>query len=87
MHIYDHFTPYGGFQKVKCFSNQAITEIENFFDWVVGLRVESEVAARKKVTSFPGAIALLSIYILTPNKLTKVLDLMLILMIYSRALK
>ena len=38
-------------------SNKAIIEIEYFFDWIVILRVESEVAARKKVTSLPGPIA------------------------------
>ena len=31
-------------------SNKAITEIENFFDWIVILRVETEVPAKKKVT-------------------------------------
>ena len=29
-------------------SNKAITEIENFFDWIVTLRVEMEVHAKKK---------------------------------------
>ena len=29
-------------------SNKAITEIENFFDWIVILRVETEVADKKK---------------------------------------
>ena len=28
-------------------SNKAITEIKNFFDWIVILRVEMEVAAKK----------------------------------------
>ena len=35
-------------QSEQKYSNKAITEIENFFDWIVILRVESEVAARKK---------------------------------------
>ena len=49
-------------------SDKAITEIENFFDWIVTLRVETEVPAKKKVTSLPGAIAPIKMDILTPNK-------------------
>ena len=49
-------------------SNKAITEIEKFFDWIVTLRVETEVRAKKKVTSLPGIIASLKMDILTPNK-------------------
>ena len=49
-------------------SNKAITEIENFFDWIVTLRVETEVRAKNKVTSLPGAIVPLKMDILTPNK-------------------
>ena len=52
----------------KNYSNKAITEIENFFDWIVTLRVGMEVRAKKKVTSLPGAIAPLKMDILTPNK-------------------
>ena len=52
----------------KTLSNKEITEIENFFDWIVILRVETEVPAKKKVTSLPGAIAPLKIDISTPNK-------------------
>ena len=48
--------------------NWQSTEIENFFDWIVILRVETEVPAKKKVTSLPGAIAPLKMDILTPNK-------------------
>ena len=49
-------------------SNKTITEIENFFDWIVTLRVGMEVRAKKKVTSLPGAIAPLKMDVLTPNK-------------------
>ena len=54
----------------KCMnlSNKAITEIENFFDWIVMLRVETEVPAKKIVTSLPGAIDSLKIDILALNK-------------------
>ena len=48
--------------------NKAITEIKNFYDWIVILRVETEVRNKKKVTSFPGAIAPLKMIELTPKK-------------------
>ena len=54
--------------QVWALSNKAITEIENFFDWIVILRVETEVRAKKKVTSLPGAIAPIKMIVLTPNK-------------------
>jgi len=53
---------------IRLLSNKVITEIENFFDWIVILRVETEVSARKKVTSLPGAIAPLKMDIMILNK-------------------
>ena len=47
--------------------NKAITEIKNFYDWIVILKVKTEVAAKKE-TSLPGVIAPLKMDILTPNK-------------------
>ena len=49
-------------------SNKAITEIENFFDWIVSTQSRNGGAGQKRVTSLPGAIAPIKMDILTPNK-------------------